>query len=64
MTRSRSYNRSQRWTAKLRRRSLRAALPEHHEGEALLLQPPDQLRRLAVSREQDHELLDLLEGAV
>ena len=36
MTRSRSFHRFHRWTAKLRRRSLRSALAEHREGE---LQP-------------------------
>jgi hypothetical protein len=35
MTKSRAFNRFHRWTAKMRRRHLKAWLPEHREGEPL-----------------------------
>ena len=56
MNRSRSFTRFQRWTAKLRRRHLRAALPGEREGELLLLQPAGALRLEA--RQRDH-VIDL-----
>jgi len=47
-----------RWISqKLGRAPFRAPLPEHHEGGALHLQPPDQLAPPGRCREQNHELL-------
>ena len=63
MTRSRSFTRFQRWTAKLRRRHLRAALPEQREGELLMLQPAGALRLQDWNRDQVHDLDELLEGS-
>jgi hypothetical protein len=58
MTRSRSFNRSQRWTAKLRRRHLRASLPPIREGEPISPKPGADLRRHVRERDQLKELLE------
>jgi hypothetical protein len=58
MTRSRSFNRSQRWTAKLRRRHLRAALPPIREGEPISPKPGADLRHHVWERDQLRELLE------
>jgi hypothetical protein len=58
MTRSRAFNRFSRWTAKLRRRHLRAALPEPREGELALLKPTSTLRTRAWQRDQLRELIE------
>jgi hypothetical protein len=52
MTRSRSFHRFHRWTAKLRRRALRQALPEPREGELQALHPVAELRCRAWQRDQ------------
>jgi len=44
MTRSRAFHRFHRWTAKLRRRSLRNALPEPREGELQAIHPKQDVR--------------------
>ena len=66
MTRSRSFHRFHRWTAKLRRRSLRSALPEPREGELQPTYPVAELRRSLWQRDQLHDLLEVeeLQGAV
>ena len=61
MTRSRSFHRFHRWTAKLRRRSLRSALPEPREGELQHTHPVAELRRNLWQRDQLHDLLDVEE---
>ncbi|MEB3264257.1 MAG: hypothetical protein ACKO5F_02600 [Synechococcus sp.] len=65
MSRSRAFNRFHRWTAKVRRHHLRAALPESREGEPLAPCPGSELRRRAYQADQLHELqigeLDLQE---
>jgi hypothetical protein len=61
MTRSRSFHRFHRWTAKLRRRSLRSALPEPREGELQPTHPVAELRRGLWQRDQLHDLLDVEE---
>lgn len=58
MTRSRAFNRFSRWTAKLRRRHLRAALPLPREGELALLKPTSALRTRAWQRDHLRELLE------
>ena len=59
MTRSRSFHRLHRWTAKLRRRSLRRALPEPREGELQAIHPISEVRCREWQRDQ---LLDLIEN--
>lgn len=59
MTRSRSFHRFHRWTAKLRRRSLRSALPEPHEGE---LQPIHSVSEMRCKEWQRDQLQDLIEN--
>ena len=59
MTRSRSFHRFHRWTAKLRRRSLRSALPEPREGELQSIHPVSEVRCREWQRDQ---LLDLIEN--
>ena len=58
MTRTRDFHRFHRWTAKLRRRSLRSALPEPREGE---LQPTHQIREVRCREWQEDQLHDLVE---
>jgi hypothetical protein len=58
MTRTRDFHRFHRWTAKLRRRSLRNALPEPREGE---LQPTHPVAEVRCREWQDAQLNDLLE---
>ena len=58
MTRSRAFHRFHRWTAKLRRRSLRNALPEPREGELQAIHPKQDVR---CSEWQRDQLKDLLE---
>jgi len=62
LTRSRSFTRFQRWTAKLRRRHLRASLPPQREGELQLLQPAGSLRLQSWSRDLSLDLDELGEG--
>jgi hypothetical protein len=59
MTRSRSFHRFHRWTAKLRRRSLRSALPEPREGE---LQPTHAVSEVRCKEWQRDQLQDLIEN--
>ncbi|QEY31154.1 hypothetical protein EVJ50_01705 [Synechococcus sp. RSCCF101] len=61
MTRSRALNRFHRWTAKVRRRHLRSALPEEklwHLPEPPKMKSGDELRRLAWQRDQLSQLED------
>jgi hypothetical protein len=58
MTRTRAFHRFHRWTAKLRRRHLRDALPEPREGE---LQPTDPVRHQRERDWQRDQLQDLIE---
>ena len=58
MTRSRSFHRFHRWTAKLRRRALRQALPEPREGE---LQPTHPMSEVRCREWQRDQLFDLVE---
>ena len=59
MTRTRAFHRFHRWTAKLRRRSLRDALPEPREGELQPNHPVAEVR----SREWQHaQLQDLVDA--
>ena len=57
MTRSRSFHRFHRWTAKLRRRALRNALPEPCEGE---LQPTHPVSEVRCREWQRDQLADLV----
>jgi len=57
MTKSRAFNRFHRWTAKLRRRHLKAWLPEPREGEPILERPCAALRQRARHRDQLQELV-------
>ena len=59
MTRSRSFHRFHRWTAKLRRRALRNALPEPREGE---LQPTNPVNHVRLREWQRDQLADLAEA--
>lgn len=62
MTRTRDFHRFQRWTAKLRRRSLRNVLPEAREGERHLLHfvnSVNDLRCREWQRDQLHDLFEL-----
>ncbi|MBM5792000.1 MAG: hypothetical protein FJ053_09575 [Cyanobacteria bacterium M_surface_10_m1_298] len=61
MTRTRDFHRFHRWTAKLRRRSLRNALPEPREGE---LQPTHPLAEMRCREWQEDQLNDLIENEV
>ena len=61
MTRTRDFHRFHRWTAKLRRRSLRNALPEPREGE---LQPTHPLAEMRCREWQEDQLNDLIENDV
>ena len=58
MTRTRDFHRFHRWTAKLRRRSLRSALPEPREGE---LQPTHPIHEVRCREWQQDQLHDLVE---
>lgn len=58
MTRSRAFHRFHRWTAKMRRRHLRSALPEPREGERALFRPGADLRSHAWERDQLEDLID------
>ena len=58
MTRSRSFHRFHRWTAKLRRRALRSALPEPREGELQPTHPVAEVRRREWQRDQLDDLVD------
>ena len=58
MTRTRDFHRFHHWTAKLRRRSLRSALPEPREGE---LQPTHPIREVRCREWQEDQLHDLVE---
>ena len=58
MTRSRSFHRFHRWTAKLRRRALRQALPEPREGELQAIHPKQQVRCQEWQRDQLNDLLE------
>ena len=56
MTTSRAFNRFHRWTAKLRRRHLKAWLPQPREGQPIAEQPCWMLRQRAWEADQLHEL--------
>jgi hypothetical protein len=58
MTRSRSFHRFHRWTAKLRRRALRQALPEPREGELQPTLPVSEVRNREWQRDQLHDLAE------
>lgn len=58
MTRSRAFHRFHRWTAKLRRRSLRDALPEPREGELQPTLPVSELRQRQWQLDQLHDLTE------
>jgi hypothetical protein len=66
MTRSRSFHRFHRWTAKLRRRALRNALPEPREGELQATHPAAEVRRREWQRDQlaDLVIAETLEAGV
>ena len=59
MTRTRDFHRFHRWTAKLRRRSLRHALPEPREGELQPTYPVTEVRFREWQRDQLHDLIEL-----
>lgn len=59
MTRTRDFHRFHRWTAKLRRRSLRQALPEPREGELQPTHPVAEVRCREWQRDQLHDLIEL-----
>ena len=59
MTRTRDFHRFHRWTAKLRRRSLRNALPEPREGELQPTHPATEVRCRECQRDQLHDLIEL-----
>ncbi|QNI78991.1 hypothetical protein SynRS9909_00999 [Synechococcus sp. RS9909] len=59
MTRTRDFHRFHRWTAKLRRRSLRQALPVPREGELQPTHPMAELRCREWQRDQLHDLIEL-----
>ena len=61
MTRTRDFHRFHRWTAKLRRRSLRNALPEPREGELQPTHPVSAVRCREWHRDQLHDLTELEE---
>jgi hypothetical protein len=56
MTKSRAFNRFHRWTAKLRRRHLKAWLPEPREGEPIMEMPGGALRQRARALDELHAL--------
>ena len=56
MTKSRAFNRFHRWTAKVRRRHLKAWLPEPREGEPILDLLGAALRQRTWQDDQLHEL--------
>jgi hypothetical protein len=56
MTKSRAFNRFHRWTAKVRRRHLKAWLPEPRVGEPILDLPGAALRQRTWQDDQLHEL--------
>ena len=56
MTKSRAFNRFHRWTAKVRRRHLKAWLPEPREGEPTLDRPGAALRQRTWQDDQRDEL--------
>lgn len=58
MSRSRAFNRFHRWTAKVRRRHLKAWRPEGHEGEAVLAMAGNDRRQDAALRDALRELND------
>ena len=62
MTKSRAFNRFQRFTAKVRRRHLKAWLPEQREGEPLAESRGADLRKRGWHTEQMHELETLDSG--
>jgi hypothetical protein len=59
MTRTRDFHRFNRWTAKLRRSSLRQALPEPREGELQPTHPVAEVRCREWQRDQLHDLIEL-----
>ena len=63
MTRTRAFHRFHRWTAKLRRRHLRAWLPEPEEATPLAVARGADLRLKARQAEQLHDDLDWLGDA-
>ena len=62
MTKSRAFNRFHRFTAKLRRRHLKAWLLEHREGEPLAEARGADLRKRGWHTDQMHELETLDSG--
>lgn len=58
MTRSRAFHRFHRWTAKLRRRSLRNALPEPRVGELHAIHPKQDVRCREWQRDQLKDWLE------
>jgi hypothetical protein len=58
MTRTRAFHRFNRWTAKLRRRSLRNAIPEPREGELQATHPVAEMRCREWQRDQLHDLIE------
>lgn len=62
MTKSRAFNRFHRWTAKVRRRHLKAWLGEPREGEPLAEVRATDLRQFAWQQDQLHELEREAEG--
>jgi hypothetical protein len=56
MTKSRAFNRFHRWTAKMRRRHLKAWLPEQREGEPIAEARGADLRKRGWQSDQMHEL--------
>ena len=62
MTKSRAFNRFQRFTAKMRRRHLKTWLPEQREGEPLADARGADLRKRGWQTDQMHELETLDSG--
>lgn len=58
MTRTRAFHRFHRWTAKLRRRGLRNALPEPREGELQPTHPVAEIRCREWQRDQMDDLIE------
>ena len=60
MSRSRAFNRFHRWTAKVRRRHLKAWLPDHQELEATAAVTGGDRRQQAALRDALQDLRDPL----
>ena len=61
MSRSRAVNRTNRFTAKKRRRALRSAVPNLSQETQVMAAPPDHLEDLKDKALDQETLLELLE---